>query len=180
MARSAGRVPATEGAYVASSLFVVRAAVLPVDTFPGLAGEPVAAGATPAALRAEGRRALHALAREPRVGQALHAASTSLVTALDARPDGNGHDRACAALLRYLTRMSTRPTPHGLFAGVAAGTFAARTTAVLDDDPVRATRTRADAAWLAEVVTRVEADTALRGRRLRPAVAPPGRRIPGP
>ncbi|HEX4814516.1 MAG TPA: lantibiotic dehydratase [Nonomuraea sp.] len=185
------RPPTGAPLYRATGVYVLRAAVLPADTFPNLAadtGEDVgpdlgkAVTAVPpddptgdlttdlAAARAEGRERLRALAARPRVQQALHAASPSLATALRsfaqvAEPSRlRDLGRADAGLLRYLTRMSTRPTPLGLFAGVTIGAFGARTTAVLDDDPVRATVTRADRGWLAELTERLGEDRDLRER----------------
>ena len=54
------------------------------------------------------------------------------------RPSSDGRDaaRAEAKLLRYLIRMSNRPTPYGLFAGVALGQWAECTDLALADAPV--------------------------------------------
>jgi thiopeptide-type bacteriocin biosynthesis protein len=72
-------------------------------------------------------------------------------------------ERMRAKLLRYQIRMSTRPTPFGLFAGVALGSWGTQT-----DLTVRSTcaftRTRPDMAWLMEFVMAVEANPAIRKR----------------
>jgi lantibiotic biosynthesis protein len=158
------------GLYAASDLFLLRAPVLPADTFAKLrkgAPAPVPPGApdSTAALadaRSAGRRTLRELAALPRVHQAIQVASPSLAAALSGLDDGA---RQYAALHRYLIRMSTRPTPMGLFAGVAAGTFendSRSGIAMVGGDPVRMTRTRADSAWLGQVVEQIERDPAAR------------------
>ncbi|MEV4569738.1 lantibiotic dehydratase [Nonomuraea sp. NPDC049419] len=144
-----------ERLYAASELFMLRAPVLPADTL--TIQDPPAALAQ---ARDQGRRALRELAFEPRVRQALQVASPDLAAALSTPgTDGKAANRRDAALLRYLTRMSTRPTPMGLFAGVATGAFDDTSgIAALAADPVRATRTRADNVWLAHVTDRLDRD----------------------
>ncbi|MGP4022097.1 lantibiotic dehydratase [Actinomadura sp. 3N407] len=182
------------GLYEAPDLFMLRAPILPADIFANLdEGEgtlatalpdaPNATGAALAHARAEGRQTLRRLAASPRTRQAIQVASSSLGAALDRLDDNAPHDKATgrryAALLRYLVRMSSRPTPLGLFAGVAAGTFRSEPMgddlatslnaggsgiAMLCSDPVLATRTRADSAWLARVVERIERDPLVRDK----------------
>ncbi|MFC5744745.1 lantibiotic dehydratase [Actinomadura rugatobispora] len=164
--------------YVSSGFFMLRAPVLHAHTLENL-GAPAADEAEAPCTessdgslgerRAEGRRALLALAGQARVRQALHVASPALGRAVEQTREGEGAgrrkaDRTYSALLRYLTRMSTRPTPYGLFAGVSAGAFTERTSVLLDDDPVLLTRTRADGAWLHTVMKEVEDDEKVRDR----------------
>ncbi|MBB5958482.1 thiopeptide-type bacteriocin biosynthesis protein [Saccharothrix tamanrassetensis] len=124
-------------------------------------------------LRDEGRKRLREIAARPRVAQALRVASPSLVTGLAKLESGNARKpgRVYASLLRYLTRMATRPTPYGLFAAVGMGEFAATTAATLATDPVAETRTRADLAWLLALIKAIEEDGARRDE-LRVAVNP--------
>src|SRR6266852_9809966 len=63
--------------------------------------------------------------------------------------------RIRAKLLRFLIRMSTRPTPFGLFAGVALGHWGAITDLALSAEPPR-TATRPDMAWLLPFVQKLE------------------------
>jgi hypothetical protein len=68
-------------------------------------------------------------------------------------------------LLRYQIRMSTRPTPYGMFAGVVLGAFGQSTTIALDDtNPVW--RARPDMEWLLSFVGALEARPEVR-RQLR-------------
>jgi class I lanthipeptide synthase len=94
---------------------------------------------------------------EGRVRAALAVASPDFVHALR-RPNPSERERAKlrSKLVRYLIRMSTRPTPFGLFAGVATAEWATTTTIALDPEPPRA-RTRPDAGWLLEFVAELEA-----------------------
>ena len=89
---------------------------------------------------------------------AIAVGSTEFDRALDV--DGT-QPRSDAALRRYLTRMSTRPTPFGLFAGVGVGEWGARTTLRLAVGD-RPRRTRPDAGWLAAFLDLVVAVPAIR------------------
>jgi thiopeptide-type bacteriocin biosynthesis protein len=110
-----------------------------------------------------------ALFRDPRVRRAVAAGSLSLLGALD-KLEGSAltrreAERAKAKLLRYQIRMSTRPTPYGLFAGCAILPFGTRTDARVLTTFGRS-RTRPDMGWLIDLVTEAETDAAIR-RQLR-------------
>ncbi|QPP06109.1 lantibiotic dehydratase [Streptomyces bathyalis] len=64
--------------------------------------------------------------------------------------------RAALAVLRYDIRMRTRPTPFGLFAGVATGQF--DSAAKAGRGTAHSTRTHADMQWLTRIVHRLESD----------------------
>jgi thiopeptide-type bacteriocin biosynthesis protein len=152
MAASAGR---TRGLYEPLDAFVVRAPLLPVERYLELASP---AGAD---RPGDGLRPTDGVAR-----LAVLIASPALAAALDRDTPGRGRDAASrSSLLRYLIRMSTRPTPYGLFAGVALGAWADRTDLALADGP-RRTRTRPDMGWLLRLVLTLEADPEVR-RHLR-------------
>jgi hypothetical protein len=75
---------------------------------------------------------------DPEVRRALAVASPSLLAALDrAGPGDRGSARLEGKLLRYLIRMSTRPTPFGLFAGVGIARWADRTDLAVAGPPRR-------------------------------------------
>jgi lantibiotic biosynthesis protein len=124
-----------------------------------LPGPPVGDGIPAAGLDAGG------CPQAPSVRLALGLASPSLLAALDrTHPGDAGWARLEGKLLRYLIRMSTRPTPFGLFAGVGVAHWAERTDLVVAGPP--RSRTRLDMAWLLRLVLRLEADPDLR-RHLR-------------
>jgi len=104
---------------------------------------------------------------DPCVRAAIGVASTSLAAMLArTRPNDRKARRVRGKLLRYLIRMSTRPTPYGLFAGVALVGWGAETDVTLAAEPLR-TRTRPDMEWLLDLVASLERDPEVRpGLRL--------------
>ncbi|MFK0257578.1 lantibiotic dehydratase [Streptomyces sp. NPDC090445] len=160
--------------YRDAGFFLLRAPVLPVQDFLAITQGPEPQGGShheePSRrldrMREHGRSRLRAMVDRPRVAQALHVASGSVTAGLD-RLDEDPSDsrrarRAYSTLLRYLTRMSTRSTPYGLFSGVATGLFADAADLGMAADPVARTRTRADLGWLLAVLKEVEKDPAVR------------------
>ncbi|MFF2542926.1 lantibiotic dehydratase [Kitasatospora sp. NPDC058063] len=122
-----------EPAWEAAEFFVLRTPLLPLEALLGL-GEGLAAarcGGQPdlvdAAVRRDRLRVrarLRALYGRADVREALSVASSSLTAGLDAwehSPDSRRGRNAEHSLLRYLARMSARPTPFGLFAGCSVG-----------------------------------------------------------
>lgn len=136
--------------YRPASFFLLRAPLLPADTL--------------GRLTADGSGAdfgqLAELYANPLLQQALYVASPDLSAALDRAVEHGTSPkklrRLRSRLFRYVVRMSTRPTPFGLFAGVAAGSFA--DTATVRLNPRASTRTRADMGWLLTVIRRLEDD----------------------
>jgi thiopeptide-type bacteriocin biosynthesis protein len=159
---------ATEPLYAPLDFVLVRAPLLPVEAYQALSAAPRrpddAAPAAPGPLGAAG-----AALQDPRVRPALAVGSPALLAALDRAEQGrlNRRDtaRLRAKLLRYLIRMATRPTPYGLFAGVALGWWGRATDLALAATPGR-TRTRPDMAWLLALVQQAEARIDVR-RHLR-------------
>lgn len=158
---------------------VVRASAFTTDAgedpWPDLVGEHAgAAGARRAWVTAAWSR--------PGVAEAVEAASPGLASQVDAvvagTAGGRGERRVAVALARYLLRMRYRATPFGLFAGVGIGE--AGPGLAVRWGPGHQAVARADAAWLADVITRLEACPGLL-RRMRvtadPACAVRGGRL---
>jgi thiopeptide-type bacteriocin biosynthesis protein len=124
---------------------LVRAPLLPVEAYLSLGERPT--GEPDQLIR---------LPEDPRIRAALAVGSANLYDALD-RADRPGKDDPDSAgkLLRYLIRMSTRPTPYGLFAGVALARWGLETDLALAPGRPR-TRTRPDMAWLLRLVLELE------------------------
>jgi thiopeptide-type bacteriocin biosynthesis protein len=143
----------TEPIYRPLDFVVVRAPLLPVEAYLALDGET-----NP-----------FALLSDPRVRRAVAAGSVSLLHALDRHEQAPSTpketERLKATLLRYLIRMSTRPTPYGLFAGSASLRTADRTDLTVVTTCGRS-HTRPDMEWLMDFVATAESDVAIR-RRLR-------------
>jgi lantibiotic biosynthesis protein len=87
---------------------------------------------------------------------------------------GRVDDRLGGKVLRYLIRMATRPTPYGLFAGVALADFGPRTDLALAPRPSRR-HSRPDMGWLMNFAAGLESRPEVR-RHLR-FVANPCARI---
>ncbi len=114
---------------------IVRAPLLPIEVFEGLRDDRAGA-----------------LAEDDPLATAIELASPDLAARLRGAP---GEDRAARdAAVRYAIRMSTRPTPFGLFAGVALARFGRETRLRLDG--TIGTRTRPDGAWLTQLVRQLE------------------------
>jgi thiopeptide-type bacteriocin biosynthesis protein len=148
MAQPRTRAPADQSTtgplYQPLDHLVVRAPLLPVEAYQALH-----------------ERDGHDGSLGPEVRCALAVASPSLLAALDrAGPGDRGSARLEGKLLRYLIRMSTRPTPFGLFAGVGIARWGDRTDLALAGPP--GTRTRLDMEWLLRLVLQLEADPEVR------------------
>jgi lantibiotic biosynthesis protein len=123
---------------------VVRAPLLPVETY--------------RTLRSESDEL--SLLNDSRVLRALAAASPSLLNALTRWKQGSitkkDAERLASKLLMYQIRMSTRPTPFGLFAGCAPITWAETTDLAIQSSLGRSC-TRPDLSWLLDLVIEAEA-----------------------
>ena len=139
----------TQPLYRPLEFAMVRTPLLPIETYASLVTD-----------------ADHlALLDDPRVRRAVAVGSLSLLNALDkfaqSSAVGKDADRARAKLQRYLIRMSTRPTPYGLFAGCTNVPIGDSTDLVVNT-PFGASHTRPDMAWLMDVVADAEANPAIR------------------
>ncbi|MHA6780216.1 lantibiotic dehydratase [Pseudonocardia saturnea] len=152
--------------YEPVDFFLLRTPALPVETIAWIAdaGDP---SGTDDERRRRTRERLRELAGDPEIRRALAVASGDLVAALprlahDPEATDKKTRRAYSALLRYLTRMASRPTPFGRFSGVALGEFGASTTARLAHPALGRSRIRADMGWLLGLIKKLEADPELR------------------
>jgi class I lanthipeptide synthase len=147
-----------------AGFFVLRTPLLPYTTLLGLTD------AIPPDDVAQVRARVRALLdRRPEIEEAIHVASPDLAAALPAwreDPDGERGRRAERSLLRYLARMSARPTPYGLFAGFGVGRVASRTQLCVGGPSSLRRHVRLDMEYVSEVVARLDRDPDLR-RRLR-------------
>jgi thiopeptide-type bacteriocin biosynthesis protein len=148
----------TVGLYAPLDWALARAPLLPVDAYPP-AGD---ADADADACRSD----------DAWVHAAVAVGSPDLSAALWGKGDrGSASTSARRALSRYRIRMTTRPTPYGLFAGVGLATWGAGTDLRIGPDEPR-TRTRPDMQWLSALVARLEGESTV--RRELALVAHPG------
>lgn len=118
---------------------LVRAPLLAVETYLSLPAE-----SDPGRLLAD-----------PLVRSAIAVGSPDLFAQLErGEDDGPAARRAQGKLLRYLIRMSTRPTPFGMFAGVALARLGDTTDLRINGAP--RTSSRPDMGWLLAFVGRLE------------------------
>lgn len=75
------------------------------------------------------------------------------------RPEIRQLRRTVVSLMRYLLRMTGRATPNGLFAGIAPASFGAQPGWTWGE--WHRTVARADAEWIADLITRIEANPEL-------------------
>jgi lantibiotic biosynthesis protein len=147
--------------YQPLNFVLVRAPALPMRDYFAL----------PAKLRENGPGSF--LAANEDIHCALAAASPSLAKAMEraSRRESSKREQAKlhAKLLQYVIRMSARPTPFGLFAGVALANWGAKTDLQLGAH--RLTHTRPDMEWLIKFVTDVEAIPEIR-KQLRVVANP--------
>ena len=142
--------------------FVLRTPLLPFDEFVAWgAGVHGASGEDVALVR---DRLRQAIARDD-VQEALFVASPGLTDDLDAwmrAPDSERGQKIERALVRYFSRMTTRPTPFGLFSGVAVGRIAERTDLVLASRAACGRSTRLDNDYLFALASGLRKVPALR------------------
>ena len=132
-----------------SGFFVLRTPLLPF-------GDLLAGGVDEAS-----SEWLQRLLARPEVGDALHLASPSL-TDLLSDPESRRARRATAALMSYLIRMCSRPTPFGLFAGCAVGMLGEQTSLAVPHAGACGRHTRLDNDYLAALVAALEHEPAMR------------------
>ncbi len=160
--------------YEPAGFFLLRAPVLPIGVFQQLTSgggvnlaileDDAALDTWLAQVNQASCNTIQTLVAHPLVVQALTVASRDIFEGLTyIRRDETSRraKRAYSGLFRYLTRMSTRPTPFGLFSGIAMGQFGPHTTLQLNSDTVQSTRTRPDMGWLLSLLEQIETESAL-------------------
>ncbi|MEO8549293.1 MAG: lantibiotic dehydratase family protein, partial [Kofleriaceae bacterium] len=130
MARSS---PKSDAGYRASRTFLLRVPALPFDTLDGVDASR-----------------LRALAGDPYLRSALAIASPSFAkdVASWSNAAGGGSISVEDAWMRYVARMAARPTPFGLFAGIAAGEWKKPTTIRIAARDSHSRRSRLDVSVL--------------------------------
>ncbi|MEV5763632.1 lantibiotic dehydratase [Micromonospora sp. NPDC052213] len=99
---------------------------------------------------------------DPLLPLAIRVASPDLAAALERTgPQDRRAPRLARKLRRYLIRMTTRPTPFGLFAGVGLVRWA-QTTNIAIVPAASRTHTRADMGWLQKLTERLRDDPDIR------------------
>ena len=155
-----------------AGFFVLRTPLVSLDEFfawsDGLAAS-AAGGPEQADAIAADRIRLRGWLRKrlscPVLREALFLASASLATSIPvwlAAPESERGQKVEHALVRYFSRMASRPTPFGLFAGCSLGRIGARTELTLAPRAEYRRFTRLDQGRVAALTSTLVADPALR------------------
>lgn len=99
--------------------------------------------------------------RSPIIDHAIYLASPNLYRKIDRRISGDLKEDSLnfdLSLLKYLTRMSTRCTPFGLFAGIGTGQFDDHSGIVLDVPEAHNTHTKLSQDFLFALYSRISTD----------------------
>ncbi|MEM9554027.1 MAG: lantibiotic dehydratase [Acidobacteriota bacterium] len=163
-----------------ADFFVLRTPLLPFDELERFSHDLEAAHVDEADRKnflAADRRLLRArlgeLVARPAVREALFLASPSLLRGLDAwraNPESKKGQRAEQAMVRYLYRMASRPTPFGLFSGCSLGRRGETTSLRVETHETARRHTRLDMDYLFALCEQLGDDDALRHRlRYRPS-----------
>jgi len=134
-----------EKIYSPLSLFMMRTPLLPLEYFEQLCA-------------ADLQDSLDIAIQDPLIQEAIAVASENLHEAMPnfkEEKNPKKQKQVAASLLKYLSRMSTRPTPFGLFASVASGNLAKQTEVNLNTKYLMK-RTRPDMEWLLFIVYKLE------------------------
>jgi thiopeptide-type bacteriocin biosynthesis protein len=146
--------------------FVLRTPLLPFSEFVGW-------GAGGAAVdRSTLRSRLREIVTRPTVREAIFIASPSLDESFDcwlAEPESERGQKIERALVRYVSRMTGRPTPFGLFAGFSVGRVGGATALELDSSRSYRRHTRLDNGYLNALAEEIHRRPELRASiRYRP------------
>jgi thiopeptide-type bacteriocin biosynthesis protein len=158
----------------APGFFVFRTPLLPVEDFLSWgkdlgAARSIDSGELEKSLatdRALLRERLRLLLARPEIREAIFLASSGLegrISSWERAPDQGDGPSLELALVKYFTRMTTRPTPFGMFAGYSQGTVGSNTALVLDARTEYRRRSRLDMEYLCAL-----ADAITSSRQWRP------------
>lgn len=149
----------TEPSSAPADFFVLRAPLMPFETLrklsegleaPAAAGDPAQLWKAWSIDRARVTERLRALVATPLVREAIFVASPDLEGTLDrwlADPE-EGTDATPRAVMKYVTRMASRATPFGLFAGCGVGAVGSATELVVASRDTSRRHTRLDMGYL--------------------------------
>ncbi len=158
--------PTTAARYSSNGFFVLRSPLLPFSDFLDWA-RASADDQDPAAHVQAVRERLRAMVERPEVRQALFVASPSLQDSIEywsKSPTDRRGAKIERALVKYVERMSTRPTPFGLFAGCSVGSIGDHTALELAPQRSNATHSRLDMDYLYALAEDLNRDPAVRER----------------
>ncbi|MCL2426862.1 MAG: lantibiotic dehydratase [Oscillospiraceae bacterium] len=102
---------------------------------------------------------------DPVLKEALAVASDDLLNATinsDLEVKSKSSNQIRSSLTKYFIRLSTRPTPFGLFSGISVGQFGNASNITISDSRRNAKRVRPDMEWIYGIIKKMEADRTIR------------------
>lgn len=142
--------------YKACDFYVARTPLLPIEDY-----FRIFESGDPAKISSE----LFTRFKDPFLEETLAVSSRESYEALHRLEDpgkSRASDQMLSTLLKYYIRLTTRPTPYGLFSGVSLGTFGEENHLVLSDADQHVKRARVDMEWLYAVIQKIESIPAVR------------------
>lgn len=138
------------------SFFMVRSPLLPMDFYTKIFDSSKEESSLEETISR-----VKQLAKDPFVQEAIFVSSNSLYTSMiewENIDDKKRSNQILQSLNKYLIRMSTRPTPFGLFSGVTYGTLDTNTSLTFGIPCSHKKRARPDMAWILSIIHKLETD----------------------
>lgn len=137
--------------YRSLDFWMVRTPVLSIDTYNRLTASPE-----------QSAQSLLDLSQNSLIREAIAVASLSLADSLNqlhSEHPSRKKEQVRRSLFHYLIRMSTRPTPFGLFSGVAYAEWDQQAALEIGSHTTHRKRSRPDMEWLLQIVRNLERDS---------------------
>ncbi len=148
----------TEPLYASAGFTAICTPLLPIEIFQALNAPPENPAAIERDLAAQQQR-LQSLLDNPSIQEAILVSDAKLFQTIprwQQAPDSKEGQETQARLLYHLIRLSTRPSPLDLFAGVAAGRIGPQMDARLGAVEQNEKRTRPNLPWVMRLVSELE------------------------
>lgn len=142
--------------YKACGFFVSRTPLLPIENYLDMFGSSSYNVV---------REKIFSLFREPVLEEALAVASLESHQAMGRLNNINRSksvEQILSTLIKYYIRLTTRPTPYGIFSGVSIGTFGRKSVLTVSSITGHKKRARVDTEWLYEVIKKIESNREIR------------------
>lgn len=140
--------------YEASGFYMIRTPLLPIDKYLHTFQDPTK---------------LDILIKEsfnsPELKESLAVSSNELMKAIDKNnidADTKSSKQILSSLIKYYIRLSTRPTPFGLFSGISIGQFGDSTDIRVADLSRHTKRARPDMEWVYGFIKELESNSEIR------------------
>lgn len=136
--------------YSASDYFMVRTSLLSLSDYINMFSE-----------MDDINERLTDLFNKPFMKEALTIASNDLSLAFanaDLNKASKSSEQIKSSLIRYFIRLSTRPTPFGLFSGISVGRFGESSNIIVSNLAKHIKRARPDMEWIYGVIKKVESE----------------------